>query len=308
VGTTDTDYEGSRDEPRVDEADVDYLLGEANKWLAKPLSRDDVIGIYAGLRPLLATGAGSDGTATLSREHAVLRPAPGMVLIAGGKYTTYRVMAADAVDAAVTARAETIIDVVPESRTDELPLVGAAGYPGAWASRDRLAREAGLSRSTIEHLLRRHGDRTGTVLDLVADDATLGEPIHPEAPYLRAEAVVAVTREGALGLDDILVRRTRVALETRGGGADVAQQVAELVAPLLGWDEDRIAAEVERVRSRRDALQPVPGGHADQQEVIVAAEFADEDGELADEAESEDLEAFGGDEFAAGVTLEPPRV
>ncbi|MEI8081541.1 MAG: glycerol-3-phosphate dehydrogenase/oxidase [Actinomycetes bacterium] len=308
VGTTDTDYEGSRDEPRVDEADVDYLLEEANKWLAKPLTRDDVIGIYAGLRPLLSTGAGSDGTATLSREHAVLRPAPGIVLIAGGKYTTYRVMAADAVDAAVAARADTLIDVVPESRTDELPLVGAAGYPAAWASRERLAREAGLPLATVEHLLRRHGDRTVTVLDLVADDPTLGEPIHPQAPYLKAEAVVAVTREGALGLDDVLVRRTRVALETRDGGVDVAQDIAELIAPLLGWDAQRIADEVARVQTRRDALQPVPGGRSDQQDVMPEQETGDDADELGSQADADDLKLFESDEFAAGVTLEPPRV
>ena len=269
VGTTDTDYEGSRDEPQVDEADVEYLLGEANKWLAKPLTREDVIGVYSGLRPLLSSGASQDGTATLSREHAILRPAPGLVLVAGGKYTTYRVMAADAVDAVVVSRGELVIDAVPESRTDELPLVGAAGYPAAWAARERTAREAGLPLSTIEHLLRRHGDRIRTVLDLVANDPKLAEPIHPEAPYLMAEAVVAVTREGALGLDDVLVRRTRIALETRNGGVDVAESVAAVLAPFMGWDEQRVSEEVARVGTRRDALQPVPGGQSDQQEVVA---------------------------------------
>lgn len=271
VGTTDTDYHGDRDEPQVDEADVDYLLAEANKWLAKPLTRDDVVGIYAGLRPLLSSGAEGDGTATLSREHAVLRPAPGLVLIAGGKYTTYRVMAADAVDAAVAARAELVNDVVPASSTAELPLVGAAGYQAAWNSRERTAREAGLSLAAIEHLLRRHGDRARVVLDLIASDPQLGEPLHPDAPYLLAEAVVAVTREGALGLDDVLVRRTRVALETRDGAVDVARRVAEVIAPYANWTAADIDEQVARVEQRRDALIPVPGGSADQQEVISSA-------------------------------------
>lgn len=277
IGTTDTDYTGSRTEPQVDEADVDYLLAEANKWLAKPLTRDDVVGIYAGLRPLLSAGTQDDRTATLSREHAVLRPLPGLVLIAGGKYTTYRVMAADAVDAAVGSRSEVITDKVPGSSTAELPLVGAAGYAGAWACRERTAREAGLSLAAVEHLLRRHGDRTRTVLDLVAADPKLAEPMHPEAPYLLAEAVIAITREGALGLDDVLVRRTRLALETRGGGVDVAQAVAEVLAPYANWTQTDIAAQVAVVAERRDALQPVPGGQIDQQEVVVADTALDTD-------------------------------
>lgn len=279
VGTTDTDYEGSRDEPQVTTADVDYLLGEANKWLAKPLTREDVVGIYSGLRPLVSSGAAADGTSTLSREHAVLRPAPGLVLIAGGKYTTYRVMAADAVDAAIASRADVVIDTVPESRTSDVPLVGAAGYPAAWIARERTARETGLDLATIEHLLRRHGDRVHTVLDLVANDPALAEPIHPDAPYLLAEAVVAATREGALGLDDVLVRRTRVALETKNAGVDIAQRVGDVLAPFMSWDESRVAAEVERISERRDALQPVPGGQLDQQEVVAPA--GDDQSELS---------------------------
>lgn len=296
IGTTDTDYTGSRAEPQVDEADVDYLLAEANKWLAKPLTRDDVVGIYSGLRPLLSAGTGDDGTATLSREHAVLRPAPGLVLIAGGKYTTYRVMAADAVDAAVASRGEVISDNVPDSKTDELPLVGAAGYAGAWAARERTAREAGLSLATVEHLLRRHGDRTRTVLDLIASDPKLAEPMHPEAPYLLAEGVIAVTREGAVGLDDVVVRRTRLALETRGGGVDVAQSIAEVLAPYANWSTEDIAEQIALVSARRDALQPVPGGQADQQEVVIPDEAL-----TADSLEAALLE---GAELATGL---PPE-
>ncbi len=299
VGTTDTDYDGSRDEPQVDEADVTYLLGEANKWLAKPLIREDVIGVYAGLRPLLSSKANQDGTSTLSREHAILRPAPGLVCIAGGKYTTYRVMASDAVDAAVAARAELVIDPVPACRTDELPLVGAVGYAAAWNSRERTAREAGMPVSTIEHLLRRHGDRVRTVLDLVANDPKLGESIHPDAPYLMAEAVVAVTREGALGLDDVLVRRTRLALETRNGGVDVAQRVGETLAPFMGWDQSRVSEEVANMATRRDALQPVPGGTTDQQQVVAPDELSG----LDVEAVVAQLEE---DDIVAGLTIEPP--
>ncbi len=298
IGTTDTDYTGSRSEPQVDEADVDYLLAEANKWLARPLTRDDVVGIYSGLRPLLSAGTGEDGTATLSREHAVLRPAPGLVLIAGGKYTTYRVMASDAVDAAVASRAEVTTDNVPGCETDELPLVGAAGYSAAWAARERTAREAGLTLAQVEHLLRRHGDRTRTVLDLIAVDPKLAEPMHPEAPYLLAEAVIAITREGAVGLDDVLVRRTRLALETRGGGVDVAQSIAEVLAPYANWTEADIAAQVAVVAERRDALQPVPGGQVDQQEVVAGVTAV-----AADSVEEALLQEV---EFATGLPGDAP--
>ena len=298
TGTTDTDYTGSRSEPQVDEADVDYLLAEANKWLARPLTRDDVVGIYSGLRPLLSAGTGEDGTATLSREHAVLRPAPGLVLIAGGKYTTYRVMASDAVDAAVASRAEVTTDNVPGCETDELPLVGAAGYSAAWAARERTAREAGLTLAQVEHLLRRHGDRTRTVLDLIAVDPKLAEPMHPEAPYLLAEAVIAITREGAVGLDDVLVRRTRLALETRGGGVDVAQSIAEVLAPYANWTEADIAAQVAVVAERRDALQPVPGGQIDQQEVVAGVTAV-----AADSVEEALLQEV---EFATGLPGDAP--
>lgn len=282
VGTTDTDYEGPRDEPRVDEADVDYLLAEANKWLARPLSRQDIVGIYSGLRPLLSAGDGEDGTATLSREHAVLHPAPGLVAVAGGKYTTYRVMAADAVDEAIAERAELVSDPVPDSQTDEIPLVGGAGYAAAWAARERTARAAGLPLATIEHLLRRQGDRVQTVLDLVASNPELAAPMHPDTPYIMAEAVLAVTREGALSLEDILVRRTRLALETPNAGIDVAEKVATIVAPYLGWDQGRIEQEVVRVAQRREALQPVPGGSAVQEQLVEPAELADSATDEAD--------------------------
>lgn len=267
IGTTDTDYELQKSEPQIDQADVDYLLEQANRWLAKPLTEDDIVGIYSGLRPLLSAGA-KKGTTTLSREHAVLRPTPGMVVIAGGKFTTYRVMAKDAVDAAVEARAEVIDDEVASSSTEDLPLVGAAGYREAWNNRDRIARQSGLSETTIEHLLRRHGDRVTTVLDLIAVHPELAQPLHPEAPYLMAEAVLAVTREGALSLADVLVRRTRVALESRDGAVSVARTVAEVLAPYCQWDANQIDAQVAEVDARREALQPVPGGTFDQQNVI----------------------------------------
>ncbi len=241
IGTTDTDDDGPRESPGVTGEDVEYLLGQANRWLSRPLVHEDVVGVYAGLRPLLSAGQGD--TTQLSREHAVMLPVPGFVAIAGGKYTTYRVMAADAVDAA----ADQLPGTVERSSTEGVPLVGADGFREQWAARVRRARAAGLDTIYVERLLRRHGDRTEDVLALVAADPSLGAPLHPDGRVIRAEAVVAARDEGARTLGDILIRRTRLAVQTRDRAAAAARDTAELVAPILGWDEHRIAAEIDAV-------------------------------------------------------------
>lgn len=254
VGTTDTDWDGDLAEPQVDLEDVDYLLGQANRWLARPLGYEDVMGVYAGLRPLIAGGDTDDATASLSREHAVFRPAPGMVLIAGGKYTTYRPMAADVVDAAAEDLVAQGHAAIPASSTAEIPLVGAPGFAEAWAQRMRTAKALGLSLESVEHLLRRHGDRSSDVLDLVADDPALGRRLHPDEDYLRAEVVLAASHEGARGLADVLVRRLRLGLETRDCAVGVSRDAAELMAPVLGWDEGQVAEEVAAYAGSRPLL------------------------------------------------------
>ena len=240
VGTTDTDYDGSREHPDVGIGDVEYLLGQANRWLAEPLTHEDVEGVFAGLRPLLSAGQGE--TTQLSREHAVMKPVPGFVAIAGGKYTTYRVMARDVVDAAVEQLPDEV-EVAP-CRTDELPLVGADGFRAAWSARVRTAAAAGMEVTAVERLLRRHGDRIDSVLELLDADPRLGDRLHPDGRVLRAEAIVAARDEGARSLADLLIRRTRLAVQTRDRAVSCARDAAALVAPILGWDQARIEQEV----------------------------------------------------------------
>ena len=258
IGTTDTDYEGDYTEPTVTDEDVEYLIEQANKWLTTPLSADQVIGVYAGLRPLLEVDKdeSSKSTSVISREHAVLSPRPGFVLIAGGKYTTYRVMAADVIDAAVTARAELVDDEVPDSSTADIPLVGAAGFQRRWADREQLARDLGFSASVMEGLMRRHGDRIDDVLQVIFEQPELAEPFSDELPYRKAEAVVAIRNEGAMDLSDILVRRTRAAMEARDGGRAAAEGLREVMAAELGWDDARMDAEIEQLMTREDAVMP----------------------------------------------------
>ncbi|MEV7201178.1 glycerol-3-phosphate dehydrogenase/oxidase [Streptomyces griseoluteus] len=247
VGTTDTAWDLDKAHPAASSADIDYLLERVNSVLAVPLSRDDVEGVYAGLRPLLA--GESEATSKLSREHTVAHPVPGLVVVAGGKYTTYRVMAKDAVDAAVHG----LDRRVAESVTEEIPLLGAEGYPAMWNARERIAERSGLHVARVEHLLNRYGSTADQLLDLIAGDPTLGEPLRHADDYLRAEIVYAASHEGARHLDDVLTRRTRISIETFDRGTRSAREAAELMAPVLGWDEDQIAREVEHYEKRVEA-------------------------------------------------------
>ncbi|MFF5077509.1 glycerol-3-phosphate dehydrogenase/oxidase [Actinoplanes sp. NPDC000266] len=247
IGTTDTPWNLDKAHPSVSAQDVDYLLDEVNKALATPLTRDDVQGVYAGLRPLLSADAAI--TAKLSREHAVDRLAPGLVLVAGGKYTTYRVMAKDAVDAAVAD-----LDArVPASCTDQVPLLGAAGYRAAWNRRAQLARRAGLPVSRVEHLLKRYGTLAEEVLALIGAEPALGRPLDGAPDHLAAEVVYAVTHEGARHLDDVLTRRTRVSIETPDRGVTAARATAAVIAGPLGWSAAETEKEIGRYEARVSA-------------------------------------------------------
>ena len=243
IGTTDTPWRLDRDHPAASSADIAYLLDQVNRVLTRPVTADDILGVYAGLRPLLA--GESDETSRLSREHAVLTPVPGLVLVAGGKYTTYRVMAEDAVDAAVRG-----LPAVMPSPTANLPLVGARRWAEVRDQGPRIAAASGLPEATIERLLHRHGDRIADVLDLARSDPALARPLTGAPRYLAAEVVHAVLAEGARHLDDVLTRRTRVSIETAHRGVESAPQVAELMAGVLGWDAERTDREVRHYEAR----------------------------------------------------------
>ena len=225
-------------------ADIEYLLGHVNRILATELTQADVEGVYAGLRPLLS--GESDQTSKLSREHIVAHPAPGLVVVAGGKYTTYRVMAKDAIDEA----ARGIGGDVPESTTEDIPMVGAVGYQAMWNRRAALARESGLHVERIEKMLMRHGVLITEILAMVAQDASLGEPLPGGEDYLKAEIVYAASHEGALHVDDILARRTRLSIESFDRAITASRPAAELVAPVLGWDATTVQEEVEHYHQR----------------------------------------------------------
>ncbi|MGE3287273.1 MAG: glycerol-3-phosphate dehydrogenase/oxidase [Pseudonocardia sp.] len=244
IGTTDTDWRLDLAHPAASAADIDYLLDHVNQVISPPLGHADVEGVYAGLRPLLS--GESEMTSRLSREHAVAHTVPGLVVVAGGKYTTYRVMARDAIDAAVHGLAVK----VPTSVTENVPLLGAEGYEATRNARHVLAAESGLHEARISHLLGRYGSLVHEVLALVAEDPTLGAELGGAPDHLRAEVVYAVTHEGARHVEDVLARRTRISIETFDRGVRACREVAQLMAPVLGWSDEQVEREVEHYRKR----------------------------------------------------------
>ena len=239
VGTTDTDYQESREEPLASSDDVSYIINQANRVLEPKLRRDQVIGVFAGLRPLVSTDPDSP-TTKLSREHVVDSPTPGFVSIAGGKYTTYRVMAEDAVDEAVNH----LRRIVPDSTTENLAIIGAEGYSVLINKIPKLAKEYGLAEDTIRHLLDRYGSLFEEVLAQAKDDSTLLEPLIEGLPYIKAEALYAITHEAALSIDDLLSRRTRIAFEASDSGLSITSYLGELLGKYAGLEKKEIAKSI----------------------------------------------------------------
>jgi glycerol-3-phosphate dehydrogenase len=244
IGTTDTDWKLAKAHPAASAQDIDYLLEHVNSVLNSPLTREDVEGVYAGLRPLLS--GESESTSKLSREHVVGHPVPGLVVVAGGKFTTYRVMAADAVDEAT----RTMDARIPDSCTAELPLVGADGYRPLWNQRRALAATSGIHVARVEHLLNRYGACIHELLDMLRADPSLARPLPGADDYLAVEARYAVTHEGAMHLEDVLTRRTRISIEAWDRGVAAAPEVADLMAGLLGWTDEDKKREVDRYFAR----------------------------------------------------------
>ena len=245
IGTTDTDWSLDKAHPAASRTDIDYVLGQVNRVLAVPLTRDDVEGVYAGLRPLLA--GESDSTSKLSREHIVAHPVPGLVMIAGGKYTTYRLMARDAVDA-VGARAGLAGAAVLHRRR-------AAGRRG------RLRRRCGTPRYRLARSSRpargpdrapaapvRVAGRRGPRPDRGRARTWAGRSPAPTTTCA-PRSCYAASHEGARHLDDVLARRTHISIETWDRGLSAAAEAAELMAGPMRWTTARWPREVEHYQA-----------------------------------------------------------
>jgi glycerol-3-phosphate dehydrogenase len=261
IGTTDTDYDGPLDDPQCTADDVAYLLKAINSNITTELTEHDVVGTWAGLRPLVRD-AGSERTADLSRRHRVTRSESGVVTITGGKLTTYREMAADTIDEVLehvlSAKRDGKRSVLERaqrhSRTKRLRLRGADGYDDVAA----MPPTSGLDASTLEHLANRYGGEARVLLAMIDRDRSLGEPLVEGLPYLRAEGVYAARYEMARTLDDVLSRRTRARLLALDDSARSADEVAALVGPHLGWDAQEQARQVAEYRRLVDDERRAP--------------------------------------------------
>ena len=252
IGTTDTPYTEDRERPVATRQDIDYVLEQANKLIANPLTHDDIIGTYSGLRPLLQPKVKGDSAQStkVSREHTVTEVAPGMSAIAGGKLTTYRVMAADAVDFALGDHAQERPSV-----TETIALVGAEGYRAIEAGRDRYAQRYGWDEDRITHLLERYGAQIEDLGALIDADPDLGASLKHAPQFLRADVVFAVRYEGALHLEDVLVRRVRLDLEQRDRGLAAAPEILEIMRSELGWSPEQAQKEFDLYAARVAAIR-----------------------------------------------------
>jgi glycerol-3-phosphate dehydrogenase len=240
IGTTDAPYDGPIDRPTAGHDEVDELLAAVNRVLDVDLTRDDVVGTYAGLRPLIAPSNGGS-TITASREHRVVVERNGLVRVSGGKYTTYRQMAEETVDAALGVLGER--PRAHPSRTATRRLVGAADRPELDRLAASLATDHGLDPAVTARLVSRHGTEAGAVLDLGRERNLMDRLIDGE-DHLEAEVAWAARDELAVSLDDVLSRRMRLAQELPDRGAAIAPRVARILGPELGWDGPRQASEV----------------------------------------------------------------
>ncbi|HEX2038283.1 MAG TPA: glycerol-3-phosphate dehydrogenase/oxidase [Acidimicrobiales bacterium] len=238
LGTTDTDYDGPLDDPQCTADDVRYLLDAFNVFSREPLTEDDVLGTWAGLRPLVRS-AETERTADLSRRHAVMVSKSGVVTVTGGKLTTYRKMAADTVDEVVKVLGR-------GSRRSPTKHLALRCAEGTQELRDPdAAARLGVDADLLAHLVDRFGGEARAVLAMLEADPELAAPLVPGLPYLRAEAVYSARYEMAHTLTDVLARRTRALLLARDAAAEAAESVAKLLAPELGWSAAEARRQVE---------------------------------------------------------------
>lgn len=251
-GTTDTGS-GDLDHPTSTQDDIDYLLHHLNRYLSVNLTADDIISVYAGYRPLLRARSSAHSTAKLSRTHAVLQNPSGLVTIVGGKMTTYRRMAQDTVD--VLSRRDG--STSPPHPTQNLPLSGSAGWPAVQRDLEVKGKALGLSPQTIFHLGESYGSHANSLLSLIEGDASLGERLIEDLPYVRAEVVYACRHEMAMTPDDMLARRTSIILEDRDLGAGIVDEVAALMAKELDWSPEQQRFMIDAYRATLKRQMPV---------------------------------------------------
>lgn len=273
IGTTDTTYTEDPVHPVATAEDIEYVLDHANAVLRDPLTRDDVIGTWAGLRPLLQPGT-KEGTssAKVSREHTTASPTPGLVVIAGGKLTTYRVMAKDAVDFALGS--DEAAAATP-SITDRVPLAGAVGFATARRKARGWADTYGWTKQITDHLLHRYGGQLSDLVAMIEAQPDLAKPLEGAPDYLRVEIAFAASHEQVVHLEDVMLHRTRLTYEQRDGGVAALDEIGEILAPILGWDSPRVEREKQSYLDRREAEAAAAQTTSDAEGALARAQAPD---------------------------------
>jgi glycerol-3-phosphate dehydrogenase len=252
LGTTDTPYDGGLDDLSLTAEDLDYVLAAGNAVFKQDLVADDVLGAWAGVRPLLKQ-AGDEKMSDISRRHSLVEGTGGLLTITGGKLTTYRRMAKDVVDRIVERDGRRA-----RCRTDEIPLTGTRPVSALEREVTAACRVLGLEEDVALNLVRQCGETAQHVLSLVAAEPGLGARLSPAAPHIAAEVVHAARSEGVATLDDVLSRRTRLSLRARDAALPSAPLAASLLARELGHDEAWAKGQVEAyaaaVRAERGVL------------------------------------------------------
>ena len=252
LGTTDTPYDGAIEDLSLTGHDLDYVLAAGNDVFRRALTADDVLGAWAGVRPLVRN-PDSASMSDISRRHTLVEGDGGLLTITGGKLTTYRRMAKDVVDRIVERDGRKA-----RCRTDEIGLGGAQPLPSLRAEVVQAAAGLGLGEDVADVLVRQAGEQAHDVLSLVAADPSLGEVLSPSAPHIAAEVVHAARAEGAMTLDDVYSRRLRLSLRARDAGLPSAPLAARLLAAETGrdqaWATAQVAAYTDAVRRERGVL------------------------------------------------------
>ncbi len=249
IGTTDTDFKGSIDSPVASSEDIKYIIESTNRVfpMAK-LTSQDILSSYAGLRPLIDEG--SKSTKDISREHRIFESDSGLISIAGGKLTTYRLMANQLMSFVITSmKTRKLVQDVKETITDKLFLSGFTAEQTLEAVQTQIrakAEKLRLDKTIADHLVEDYGINAEEVLKIVTENPSLFTRLTPKLPFIQAEVIYCVRAEQATRLDDFLVRRTRIAFLSADQGLSVAPSVAKLMSQELNWSQNKIETELHR--------------------------------------------------------------
>ncbi len=244
IGTTDIDYSGDKDAPGAVQSEVTNILQAVNAYFpSAQLEPSDVISAWAGLRPLISSGNTKQATTAVSRKEEIFTDRNGLISLAGGKLTTYRLMAERGIDlAAEQLRERFQVSAKPVSTKQILLSGGGIKRADLEAHASQIARAENLSLETARHLLHNYGTNAERILELAHEDEALRQPLLPDLPHITAEVIYAVREEAALTIADVLTRRTRIAM--LGAALNCVKKVAALMARELGWDEEQKAQQI----------------------------------------------------------------